>query len=329
MKVGLALYCDRPSRELGDMAAAAERAGFAEMWWADHYNTRELATVLTMSVVKTSTIKVGTGVTSVLLRHPSLLASLYASLSELSEGRVIAGLGPGGWEVTAELNVTTPSPLQATREATVMLRRLLAGEVVETPDSRHYPVRRAALRFAPPGPVPVYLAGRGPRMLELAGELADGVITHGLSSSYLNLVRECREKGAVKAARPPESCEVALWIEVALGERSQALAKLRPKSLLMVGGGYDESLIPRYGLDPDQVLKVRNAVRAGDGAGAVAMITDEMVEAFNLGGPAAWIVERLGELEEKGVNSVMLSLGEGAELSEIAELGRGLKEVMS
>ena len=73
MKVGLALYCDRPSRDLGDMAAAAEQAGFAEMWWADHYNAHELATVLTMSVVKTSTIKVGTGVTSVLLRHPSVL----------------------------------------------------------------------------------------------------------------------------------------------------------------------------------------------------------------------------------------------------------------
>jgi hypothetical protein len=97
----------------------------------------------------------------------------------------------------------------------------------------------------------------------------------------------------------------------------------------MVGGGYDESLIPRYGLDPEQVMKVRKSVRAGDSAGAVGMITDEMVEAFNLGGPPAWIVERLRELEEKGVNSVMLSLGEGAELSEIAELGRGLREVMS
>ena len=329
MKVGLALYCDRPSSELAELAAAAETAGFAEMWWADHYNARELATVLTLSVVRTSRIRIGTGVTSVLLRHPAVLASLYASLAELSGGRVIAGLGPGGWEVSAELNVTTPSPLGATREATVMLRRLLSGEVVEAPEAKHFPVAKAALRFSPPGPVPIYLAGRGPRMLELAGEMADGVITHGLAPSYLNLVRERRLVGAERAGRPPESCEVALWIEVALGERSQALATLRPKSVLMIGGGYDEGLIPKYGLDPQQVLKVRKAVRAGDSAGAISLITDEMVEAFNLGGPAGWMVERLQQLEQLGVDSVMLSLGEGAKASEIDDLGRGLKEVIS
>jgi 5,10-methylenetetrahydromethanopterin reductase len=165
-------------------------------------------------------------------------------------------------------------------------------------------------------------------MLELAGEMADGVITHGLAPSYLNLVRERRQEGAAKAGRSPESCEVALWIEVALGERSEALAKLRPKSLLMVGGGYDEGLIPLYGLKREEVLEVRAAVRAGDSAHAVALITDEMVEAFNLGGPPGWILERLEGLEELGVDSVMLSLGEGATISEVEELGSGLEEVI-
>ncbi len=329
MKVGLALYCDRPSLELADLAVAAEEAGFAEMWWADHYNARELATVLTLSVIRTSRIRIGTGVTSVLLRHPAVLASLYASLAELSDGRVIAGLGPGGWEVSAELNVTTSSPLGATREATVMLQQLLSGGVVEASQGRHFPAHKAALRFSPPVRVPIYLAGRGPRMLELAGELADGVITHGLAPSYLSLVRERRQVGAERAGRAAESCEIALWVEVALGERPQALARLRLRSVLMVGGGYDEGLIPKYGLDPEQVMKVRMAVRAGDPAGAISLITDEMVEAFNLGGPADWLVEKLKNLEELGVDSVMLSLGEGAKTSEIEELGRALKEVVS
>jgi 5,10-methylenetetrahydromethanopterin reductase len=329
MKVGLALYCDRPALELAELAATAEEAGFAEIWWADHYNGRELATVLTLSAVHTSHIRIGTGVTSVLLRHPAVLASLFATLAEVSEGRVIAGLGPGGWEVAAELNVTTSSPLGATREAASILRQLLAGQVVEATEGRAFPVPRAALRFVPPEPVPIYLAGRGPRMLELAGELADGVITHGLAPSYLNLVRERRQVGALRTGRAANSCEIAVWIEVAIGERQEAIAALRPRSLLTVGGGYDEGLIPIYGLDPEHVLEVRKAVRAGNPAAAAALITDQMVEAFNLGGPTSWMVERLQQLEQLGVDSVMLSLGEGAKVSEIEDLGRGLKEVIS
>lgn len=329
MKVGLAFYCDRPAQELAELAAATEQAGFAELWWADHYNTRELATVLALSAVRTSGIRIGSAVTSVMLRHPAILASLFATIAELSGGRVAAGLGPGGWELGSELNVTTPSPLQVTREATTMLRQLLAGTAAGFPDGRFFAVHRAALKFSPPAPVPIYLAGRGPRMLELAGELADGVITHGLAASYLDLVRTRRQTGALRGGRPPEACEVAMWIEIAVGTRSQATAALKPRSVLMVGGGYDEGLIPSYGLMPEQVLQVRQAVRAGDPARAIELITDDMVDAFNLGGPAGWIAQQLQRLAELGVDSVMLSLGEGASPSVIGVLGRALKEVMT
>lgn len=329
MKVGLAFYCDRPARDLAELAAATEQAGFAELWWADHYNTRELATVLALSAIHTSHIRIGSAVTSVMLRHPAVLASLFATLAELSGGRVVAGLGPGGWEVASELNVTAASPLGATREATTMLRQLLAGTAAGFPDGRFFPVQRAALKFGPPAPVPIYLAGRGPRMLELAGELADGVITHGLAASYLDLVRTRRQAGAVRGGRPPEACEVAMWIEVAIGTRSEAIAALRPRSVLMVGGGYDEGLIPSYGLEPERVLRVRHAVRAGDPARAIELITDDMVDAFNLGGPPGWIAEQLQRLEELGVDSVLMSPGEGASPSVIEVLGHAVKEVMT
>jgi 5,10-methylenetetrahydromethanopterin reductase len=329
MKIGLALFPDRPARKLAELAAAAEDAGFAELWWPDHYNSRELATVLTLSAVSTSRIRIGTAVTSVLLRHPAVLASMFATLAELSDGRIVAGLGPGGWEVGADLNVTTPSPLGVTKEAASILRQLLEGQQVDASGNRFFPVHRAALRFKSPGePVPIYLAGRGPRMLELAGEVADGVITHGLAPSYLDLVRERRTEGALRSGRSPDSCEIVIWTDVAVGKREEAMAALRPRSLQMVGGSYDAGMIPAYGLVPSEVMAVRSAVRAHDST-AASLITDQMVQAFNLGGPLDWIGARLLEIGELGVDSVILSMGEGVEASEIVRLGRGIREVMT
>lgn len=130
MRLGLALWPDRDVRELAELAVAAENAGFDDLWWPDHYDAREVSAVLTLCAARTTRIRLGTAVTSPLLRHPGILGSLFASLGEASDGRAVAGLGPGGFEVKTNLKVTTPSPIAATREAVVILRALLAGERV-------------------------------------------------------------------------------------------------------------------------------------------------------------------------------------------------------
>jgi 5,10-methylenetetrahydromethanopterin reductase len=194
---------------------------------------------------------------------------------------------------------------------------MLHGEV--------FPVVGARLGFQTEQRVPIFLAARGPRMLELAGEVADGVITHGLAGPYFALVAERVKAGATLAGRTPETCEISVMVEVALGDREEALDALRPRCRFMVGGNYDESLIPLYGLDPAPVMRLRAAVRARD-PNAIRLIDEAMVDAFCFAGPER-IVEGLGVLESMGVDSVILSPGTSVGNEGIRELGRIVHEV--
>jgi 5,10-methylenetetrahydromethanopterin reductase len=242
-------------------------------------------------------------------------------LAELTGGRAVAGLGPGGFEVKTELRVASRSALAATREAVDIIRHLLNGERLTLDDGRCFPVAGVGLGFRPSHRVPIYLAARGPRMLALAGEVADGAITHGLSAPYLDLVANRVREGAQRSGRDPSECTVLVMVEVAIGPREEALDALRPRCLFMIGGSYDESLIPLYGLDPEPVGRLRVAVREREPT-AVDLIDRGMVEAFALGGQPEDIAEGLSRLAAKGVDGVILSAWRGIDADSIAELWR-------
>jgi 5,10-methylenetetrahydromethanopterin reductase len=325
LRLGLSLWLDRDPRGLAELAAAAEDAGFDDLWLPDHYNLRDCAVVLTLCATRTRSIRLGTAVVAVSLRHPAILASLFATLDEISDGRAVAGLGAGGFEVKGELAVTTPSPLSATREAVQIIRRLFAGERAALPEARVFPVTNAGLAYRRPT-IPIWIAGRGVRMLELAGEVADGVITHGLARGYLDLVDEQVTAGAKRAGRRRADCQVALMFEMHLDEDLQrARDALRPGCLVMAGGEYAEALIPRFGLDPAKVAPLRAALRAGD-PGAVRLLDDDMVDAFAVGGPSGFAVERLQAIRDAGVDAVIVGPGKDADAATIARLGKVLHE---
>lgn len=328
MRFGLALWPDRSLRELAQLASEAETAGFDDLWWPDHYDAREIASVLASCATATDRIRLGAAVTSPLLRHPVMLASLFATLGELSGGRALAGLGPGGFEVATHLNLRPKSPLTVTREAVEIIRGLTAGETVTMkPDSR-FPIRGARLSFSTPTSIPIYLAGRGPKMVALAGEIADGVITHGLAPAYLAMVGEQVAAGLERTGRARGACEVVLMLEVSVDDDlERGRASLRRRCLYMVGGEYSEELIPLYGLDPARVIPIREAVRAGDPAAADA-IDHEMTDAFALAGAPSLVAERLVSFEEFGVNSVILSPGKGVRADTIRTLGQAIKEAV-
>jgi 5,10-methylenetetrahydromethanopterin reductase len=270
---------------------------------------------------------VGHSITFRTANRTELAPPLAAILTGRPAGRgtAQAGLGAGGFEVKGELAVGTPSPLSATREAVQILRSLYAGERAALPEARAFPVTNAGLTFRRP-PIPIWIAGRGVRMLELAGEVADGVITHGLARDYLDLVDEQVTTGATRAGRRRADCQVALMFEMHLDEDLQrARDALRPSCLVMAGGAYAEALIPRYGLDPAKVTPLRAALRAGD-PNAVRLLDDDMVDAFAVGGPSGFVVERLQAIRDAGVVALIVGPGNNADAATIARLGKVLHE---
>lgn len=337
MRLGITLWADRDVAGLARLAACAERTGFDDVWWPDHYMHRDVGATLTACALATDRVRLGTAVTSPLLRHPGALASLFASLAEIAPGRIVAGIGPGGWELPTQLGIHEPRPLTVTRETALLLADLLQGRPATAPfpaagDRTRFPLTGARLDFTPPQPIPLYLAARGPRMMSLAGELADGLITHSLSLPFIEHVVERVELGtqraqataAATAPRQASDCSIAVWLEIFLHEDlAHARDVLRPRCRYMVGGEFDPSMIPLYGLDPAEVMPVRQAVRANDPK-AHELITDDMVDAFSICGSVHRAADRIDALQAAGVSEVILSFGPGISEDEIASVGEAM-----
>ncbi len=303
MKAGVAIWLDWPLPDCVEVAVAAEAAGFSEVWLPDHYFLRDAYAAQALIAERTSRIGLGTAVVSPLLRHPALLASSVSTINELSGGRAIMGVGVGGFEFPTQLLMDVDRPLTIAREAVHIIRELPQGET----DIRGERFSAVGAKLVwDGGPFPVYMAARGPKMLELAGEVADGVITHGLAQSYVDFCLDRIRMGAERAGRSPVECELVLMFEVEMRDDMRAAVDhLRPRCTIMAGGEYAESLIPVFGLDPEAVKPLREAVRARD-PDAGRLVTDEMVHAFAVAGPPEHLASRLQEMADVGVGRVIL-----------------------
>lgn len=307
MDIGLAVWLDRPVRDCAAIALAAEAAGFSTLWVPDHYFLRDSFVALALAAERTERIRLGTAVASPLLRHPALLASSFATLHELSGGRAVAGIGTGGSEFPSQLDLPINQPLALVRESVEILRALLVGDAEVK--GRVFTATGARLGWQS-GPLPVYLAARGPRMLELSGEIADGVITHGLAPSHLDFALARVKAGAAAATRPVEGCDLCLMLDFEFdNDGDAAFEHLRRRCMFMVGGSYAQDLVPLYGLDPEQVAPIRVAVSRGDYEAAVELITPTMVEAFSVAGDEQRLGETLELLASHHVDGVILTLG--------------------
>ena len=194
----------------------------------------------------------------------------------------MAGIGTGGSEFPSQLDLQIRQPLAVVRESVEIVRALLVGDA--RLQGKVFSAIGASLGWQP-GSMPVYLAARGPKMLELSGEIADGVITHGLAPSHLDFALARIKAGAAAANRPGKGSDLVLMFDFELDEdRDAALQRLRKRCMFMVGGSYAEELIPLYGLDPEQVRPIRAAVSRGEFQTAVDLITPKMVEAFAVSG---------------------------------------------
>ncbi len=229
--LGLRVPPCAPVRELAATAAAAERAGFDRVLMPDSQLIwRDTFAALTAAALATSRVRLGTAVSNLATRHLTVLASAARTVQEASDGRFILGLGRGDSSV-ALIGLPHSGPA-AMRVAIAQLRELLSGRPVTYPGG---PVR---LRD-PAGPCPVFVAASGPRMLEAAGAVADGVImlsglTEALVAASLARVRA----GAASAGRATAG---EVWVAayaVVTSDHGQAARLLKPLCLnVALNGG--------------------------------------------------------------------------------------------
>ena len=229
-ELGVALPTREPVAALVEAALQAEALGYAQVWLTDDRLQRDPFTVLAALAVATSTVRLGPGVTNPFSRHPALIATAVATLDELSGGRAVLGLGAGGTNHRA-LGVRRETPVAALAEAVELVRGLLAGREV-TMDGRVVRAEQARLDFEPlRRAIPIYLGARGPKMLELAGAVADGAIVGNIAAPEgWRYALGHIAAGAERAGRDPASLELTAWVYCAVDDDpAAALDAIRPQ----------------------------------------------------------------------------------------------------
>ncbi len=184
----------------GEMVAEIDALGFDHLWLTDSsLHARNAYAYLTLAAGRSTRLTLGTAVTNPLTRHPAITAASAATVDEISGGRMILGIGAGDRPLLA-LGMK-PASVDSLRAAIGAIRALWSGAHVDVEDAA-FTMHDAHLRFPARPDLPVYISASGPRTLELAGEIADGVILLvGLFPEALAWALEHVDRGATKVGR--------------------------------------------------------------------------------------------------------------------------------
>jgi alkanesulfonate monooxygenase SsuD/methylene tetrahydromethanopterin reductase-like flavin-dependent oxidoreductase (luciferase family) len=272
--------------EIQDVARAVEDAGFAAIFCTEVNND----SIGTAQVIGMSTrhIQVGTWVADIYLRVPYLCAKAAIIAADATDGRFILGLGVSHQPVNRALGIDMPDPARALREYAVEVAKWLRGEGPAT----HLPQQPS------PQPVPLYLAALTSQNVELAGEIADGVMPLWWSVERVGRSRRWIERGRAKSGGRG-TFELTLGIPTYVGDDIDALRSAARMNLgFFTGLPFFQRLMRASGFTVD-------ANKAEQGAGGDAL-SDRLLEAICLLGPASRCRERLAEYREAGLDLPIL-----------------------
>lgn len=216
--IGVGLFPTESPARMRTLAHLAESLGYDNLWFGDSQNIwREVHVTMGASAVGTERIVFGTGVTNAVTRHLSVNAAAWATLWELTSGRVIVGIGAG--DSSLRTMGLTPMKLRELEVSIAQLRALFRGEsIAEATSGADFHLNYVAQ----PLNIPIYVAASAPKILELAGRVADGVIVLvGTAPHFIQAAIDTIHRGANLAGRDPKDVRIVLWTPTAIQEDSR------------------------------------------------------------------------------------------------------------
>jgi F420-dependent oxidoreductase-like protein len=308
------------SQDQIDIIREAEKLGYDSVWTAEAYGS-DAATILGWIAAQTSKIKIGSAIFQMPARSAAMTAMTAATLDQLSEGRMLLGIGSSGPQVSEGWHgVRFAKQLQRTREYVSVVRMALKrervdfqGETLELP-LPDGPGKALKLTIAPvQSQIPIYLAAIGPKNTALAGEIADGWIPTLLDPEHLGTLRENLEEGAARAGRELNGFDIAPSVQVYVNEDLDAARDaLRPFIALYVGGmgsrkqNFYNQLVQRYGFE-DAAREVQDLYLEGKKDEAAAALPGELIDRVSICGPKDVVRERLAKYRDAGVGTLGVS----------------------
>lgn len=286
--IGTTLMAFDPPGFFADAATQVGTWGYDFFWVADSsLHGRYVYSYMTLAVERAPTVRVGTNCTHPLSMHPAMTANAIGTIHEISGGRAVLGIGAGGGP-TRELGHAKPAKVADVEAMVHMCRGLLRGDTF-TGSVMGYSLTEGHLYYgaSADAPPPIYLTASGPRMLEAAGRVADGVLIHcGASVEALKFALSCVERGAAASGRSLGDIDVAWHVWGAYDSDEQVArdaAKPGAASLAMIAPDY----CTMAGVPQSVVDEVRSAYTGRhftEAYEAHAVVTDDMVDRVMVAG---------------------------------------------
>jgi 5,10-methylenetetrahydromethanopterin reductase len=306
-RIGLYFVEKLPLRDELVYAKLAEEKGFESIWQGQSRMSRDAIVPITSIATVTSRIKVGTGVIHTQTRNPAIIAVVFATLDELSNGRAMLGISSLWEPMASRIGVDSSRPLKSVREYIVTLKKLFAGETV-TYDGDFVKLHDVKLE-RPVKNVPVYLGATGFKMVELAGEIADGVLlNYMVSPGYVRKAIEHLRIGL--GQRRLEEVDRPELVACSLDEdQDKAIDLARP--LVTEYLGIEPHIAKMSGVSDSLVRDIKNALGGwppapGGLERALPMVDDKTVQLLTVSGPAEYCRKKIEEYVDAGCTCPLL-----------------------
>jgi len=302
---GVGLFPTEPVAKMCEYVRVCESLGYDNVWFGDSQNIwRESSTVMGAAAVGTEKIVFGTGVTNAVTRHPSVLASTWATLAEFTGGRVALGIGTG--DSSLRTMGLTPQKLAELERSVSDMRTLFRGEkVVEATSGADYHLNYVTS----PLDIPIYIAASAPKILRMSGRIADGVIVLvGTAPHFIEAALATIEAGAKESGRTLADLHIVLWTPTAIADdRTEARDLVRAHVSRVAIRPLPAKVEPALEKVIDRIRESYDYYEHMDTEAAHAdLVPDELVDLFALAGTRDECAQRLKEIEALGIDQVSI-----------------------
>lgn len=301
MDYGVGLFPTEPLQKMIQLAKVSEEVGYSHIWVGDsHLIWREAYVNMAAMALNTTKVKLGTGVTNPLTRHPSVVGSAYATLEEYAPGRMIVGIGLG--DSSVETMGMKPAKLSYFEKTLQQMRDLLDGKEVQLETGKIHVLHPCKNK------VPIYIAASGPKMLELSGRIADGIIVLvGVADEYIAHARDKIGAGANAAGRKLQDINLVLWVPCAVSDTAPAKDAVKAHVARVVAHP-----LP-YVLDPNEQKVLADIRKTYDyyhhmdqEANHAEVIPDWLVDKFAIAGTVAECRAQIERLRKSGIQQIAI-----------------------
>lgn len=294
----------------------AESKDIDYAWITNHYNNRHCYPTLAAIAKETNTIKMGPGIMNAFTDTPAAIASFAATLNEISDGRAVLGIGPGDLSTLPKLNIQPEKPVGRLEEAVKVIRMLLTGETVSTPDMQFFKYDNAKLTGVNlPGKkgIPIYIGAQGPKVLELAGTVGDGALINASNpkdfAAAIPIIKGATDKVGKKGF------DIGAYTAMSI-DKSEKKARNAAKIVAaFIAAGSPEPLLQRHGLDLANVANIKAALGKFDFKSVGELVGDKEIDAFTIAGTPEMVKQKCADLEAAGVTQIIFGSPLGPDMT--------------